>query len=410
MQGLIAALLLVALTAHGLPPAEPPARGVTTLPSVRHHPRPFGTKPLPISVGAGNQPANNESSGAAVSGDNRKTRLVAFQSAASNLVPGDTNARTDVFVWQRPRGRAGLMLNRLTGRLTRVSVGDDGTQANGDSTHPSLDGSIRTVPHCIAFESTASNLTPGDGDPIPDIFVRNLRSQHTYLVSGGILGAATRPSIDGTCHKVAFEAAGAIWIGSSHGGPATWVGTGIRPNFSRDGHALVWTDHGLVKILRAGRISVVGPGANPHVSDEEYGLWGVVFDSYHRLAHGHRWGHRDVYMRIVGRRGGSRRTILISKVLRGGDAYNGGITVYGQNRGIVVFGVHEGGGSSLWYYNKHTGHIDDLAFTSRGALYGIATSARANFVAFTARQRLSRLYFSRYPTVYFKHLVDGQSP
>ena len=42
-------------------------------------------------------------------------------------------------------------------------------------------------------------------------------------------------------------------------------------------------------------------------------------------------------------------------------------------------------------------------------LHGIATSARANFVAFTAAQRLSRLARTRHSTVYFKQLVDGQA-
>src|SRR4029077_5886249 len=86
----------------------------------------FGTQPLPISIGASHQPANGDSGGAAVSGDNRKTRLAAFHSSASNLVAGDTNGATDVFVWQRPRGRAGLVLNRLGGVLKRVSVNSGG--------------------------------------------------------------------------------------------------------------------------------------------------------------------------------------------------------------------------------------------------------------------------------------------
>ena len=55
----------------------------------------FGTYPLDISVGPNGAPANGSSSAPAVSGDNRKTRLAAFQSDASNLVAGDTNGATD---------------------------------------------------------------------------------------------------------------------------------------------------------------------------------------------------------------------------------------------------------------------------------------------------------------------------
>jgi hypothetical protein len=144
------------------------------------------------------------------------------------------------------------------------------------------------------------------------------------------------------------------------------------------------------------------------VSDREYGLWGIAFDSRRRLTRSDHDHHVDVFMRIVGRLGGTHRTILVSKVV-GGDAWNGGITSYGQRRGIVVFGIREGRGSALWYFNKHTGHVDDIAYTPRGRLFGIATSARANFVAFTSRHRLSHLYRGRHTTVYFKGLVDGQS-
>jgi hypothetical protein len=152
----------------------------------------------------------------------------------------------------------------------------------------------------------------------------------------------------------------------------------------------------------------VGPGQNPRVSDQEDGLWGISFETRRRLTRDDHDHYVDVYMRIVGRHGGAHRTLRVS-IVPGRNAFNGGITAFGQNRGIVVFGIQEGRGSALWYFNKHTGHADDLAVTTKRSLYGIATSARANFVAFSARQRLSRLDRARHRTVYFKHLVDGQS-
>jgi hypothetical protein len=372
------------------------------------HPNVFGTKPLPISIRRVHRPPNGDSGGAAVSGDNRKARLVAFHSAASNLVRHDTNRKTDVFVWRRPRGRRGLRLRHLTGKLIRVSVDSDWVQGNGNSTNPSLDGSLTSRPHCVAFQSTSTNLDPADTDPVSDIFVRDLHTGRTYLVSRDIDAPATNPSIDGHCRRVAFEAGGWIWIGQAHGGYARRLRTGSQPDFARDGRALVWTSHGFVWIHRDGVTSRVGPGSNARVSDREYGLWGVSFETRRRLTRNDHDHYVDVYMRIVGRHGGAHRTLLAS-IVPGKDAYNGGITVYGQNRGIVVFGIREGRGSGLWYFNKHTGNADDLALTNRGTIHGIATSARANFVAFTAKQRLSRLDRSRHATVYFKHLVDGQS-
>src|SRR3954447_25463509 len=92
----------------------------------RLHHHMFGTDPLPITVGAAHKAANGDSGGAAVSGDNRKTRLAAFHSSATNLMAGDSNGVKDVFVWQRPRGTLGLVLNRLGGALKRVSVSASG--------------------------------------------------------------------------------------------------------------------------------------------------------------------------------------------------------------------------------------------------------------------------------------------
>src|SRR4051794_376918 len=273
----------------------------------RLHHHMFGTLPLPISIGSSHKPANGDSGGAAVSGDNRKMRLAAFHSTASNLVAGDSNGKSDVFVWQRPRGRAGLVLSHLGGTLKRVSVNSAGTQGNGDSANPTIDGSIVSVPHCIAFQSTATNLAAGDRDSKSDIFLRDLRSHKTYLVSGGVGPAATNPSIDGHCRSVAFEAGGAVWTGATHGGRAHRVAAGSQPDFSLDGTSLVWSESGNVMIRRRGATSKVGPGSHPRTSDEESGIWGVVFDSRSRLSKRDHDNNVDVYTRVVKGHGGARR-------------------------------------------------------------------------------------------------------
>src|SRR3954451_19029617 len=139
----------------------------------------FGTNPINISGGGH---ANGESGSPAISGDNRKTRFAAFYSDASNLVRGDSNGKRDIFLWARPRGRKGLTLPHGSGSLKRVSVSSSGKQANGDSFNPSLDGSAITAPHCVAFQSQATNLAPGDRDGTADVFVRDLRSRKTFLV------------------------------------------------------------------------------------------------------------------------------------------------------------------------------------------------------------------------------------
>lgn len=101
-----------------------------------------------------------------------------FQSDASNLVAGDTNGTTDVFE-----------KNLTTGAVTRVSVGNDGSQANGASTEPS----VSTDGNRVLFTSAASNLVTGDTNGQPDAFLHLLSTGETIRVSLGS-GAAQLPS------------------------------------------------------------------------------------------------------------------------------------------------------------------------------------------------------------------------
>jgi Tol biopolymer transport system component len=100
-------------------------------------------------------------------------RYVTFVSAASNLVPDDTNGVEDVFV-----------RDRRTGRVTRASVGEGGRQADDGSVDPSISADGRLV----AFTSAARNLVTGDTNGVRDVFVRDLRRGTTRRVSVGTGG------------------------------------------------------------------------------------------------------------------------------------------------------------------------------------------------------------------------------
>jgi Tol biopolymer transport system component len=109
-----------------------------------------------VSVSTNGRQGNN------VSGDfppamSADGRYVAFDSGASNLVPGDTNDTGDVFV-----------RDRLAGVTRRVSVATNGRQGNAGSTSPTITADGRSV----AFVSFASNLVPGDTNAT-DVFVRD---------------------------------------------------------------------------------------------------------------------------------------------------------------------------------------------------------------------------------------------
>ena len=86
-------------------------------------------------------------------------RYVAFQSAADNLVPGDTNFRKDIFV-----------RDRQTRTTERANVSVDEIQANSHSSEPVISGDGR----CVAFESYGDNLVDGDTNAASDIFVHLL--------------------------------------------------------------------------------------------------------------------------------------------------------------------------------------------------------------------------------------------
>ena len=120
---------------------------------------------------------------------------VAFESEATDLVSGDTNDSRDVFV-----------KTLSTGVIERVSTDSSGTQANGDSHQPEFS----PVDGTIAFRSEASNLVADDTNGDSDIFVKDLTSGSTQVVSknaAGVQGNAAsyglRWSPDGT--RIAFE-------------------------------------------------------------------------------------------------------------------------------------------------------------------------------------------------------------
>jgi Tol biopolymer transport system component len=122
-------------------------------------------------------------------------RYVAFASAASTLVAGDTNLAEDVFVY-----------DRVARTNERVSVSSLGAEGNGASYGPAISADGRHV----AFTSAASNLTPGDSNEQLDVFVRDRETQATILVSVGPQGAlgdgpSVAPSISGDGLLVAFE-------------------------------------------------------------------------------------------------------------------------------------------------------------------------------------------------------------
>ena len=106
-----------------------------------------------VSLSSAAEQGNLPSSGVSLSHDGRH---VGFISSASNLVTGDSNGVTDVFV-----------RNLETGKTRRASVSSFGVEANQFCPAARLSGDGRV----IAFESDATNLVLRDLNGARDIFV-----------------------------------------------------------------------------------------------------------------------------------------------------------------------------------------------------------------------------------------------
>lgn len=96
---------------------------------------------------------NNHTQPAAISADGR---FLAFASWATNLVPGDTNGRTDVFVH-----------DRYSGKTSRITP-NEGVRAGYD--RPFL-ASISGDGSLVTFHSSDNGLVPGDVNSLSEIFV-----------------------------------------------------------------------------------------------------------------------------------------------------------------------------------------------------------------------------------------------
>jgi hypothetical protein len=151
-----------------------------------------------ISVDSAESQANDTSNYPVLSAD---SRFVAFTSDATNLVAGDTNNTTDVFV-----------RDRLLGTTERVSVGPGGVQGDGYSYMPWLNGNGRYV----VFYSEATNLVDDDTNGARDVFVRDRQT--------------------GTTERVSVDSAGAQGNGASSSGSDN-----DRPTLSANGRYVVFS-------------------------------------------------------------------------------------------------------------------------------------------------------------------------
>ena len=153
-----------------------------------------------VSINSDGDEGDDRSGSVDISADGR---YVAFSSIASNLVAGDENGVSDVFIH-----------DQQTGNTERVSINSDGGEGDGWS---GFDGDISADGRYVAFLSYADNLVTGDHNNEADVFVHDRQTGETERVSVDSSGAeAIRPagifnvltsfiSISGDGRYVGFE-------------------------------------------------------------------------------------------------------------------------------------------------------------------------------------------------------------
>lgn len=97
-------------------------------------------------------------------------RFVTFSSFATTLITGDENEEADVFLRD---------LEKAT--TVRVSATANGTAGNNISNYPSISPDGRYV----SFSSTATNLVPGDGDGVENVFLVDLKDSKISILDTG---------------------------------------------------------------------------------------------------------------------------------------------------------------------------------------------------------------------------------
>ena len=208
-------------------------------------------------------------------------RYAVFQSDASDLLPGDTNGVSDIFV--RDLQAASNIL---------VSVAADGSWGNGASTDPVMTPDGRYV----VFVSAATNLVAGDTNGIPDVFVRDLLNGSTRLVSIGAKGngtGASSPVITPDGRYVAFfstsqglaagvsaSTAGEVYVRDLIANVTTWASTNaanvvsnaLHLNFAASFHPAISGDGRFVSFKAGWTNGATAPGGS--------GVAGVIIFQY----------------------------------------------------------------------------------------------------------------------------------
>jgi hypothetical protein len=276
-----------------------------------------------ISRAIGGGSPNGASTHPVISNDKRYARDIAFQSEASNLVRGDTNGVSDVFVVRRTGHIDNEGVPWSVGGTSLISRTGGHGPANGPSFSPSIDGAFHSAPTCVGFLSAASNIASGDTNGQVDAFVAkisgNSRPRRVSLPGGKQSSyPTTAVAVSGDCKSIAFVVAGRMYV-TKHGGRAKAVGgpgnaadpsysTGLRDDlvFGATGGVYLAKDSAHPRLVGRGGRNPVYNDIKRQVVAYEKNYGGQTQIAYHDIGKGERVissGHGDASNPVIGNSG-----------------------------------------------------------------------------------------------------------
>jgi Tol biopolymer transport system component len=318
-----------------------------------------------VSVSSTGAEANGSSNSPFVSVDGR---FVAFNSTASNLVGGDANGLSDVFV-----------RDRQTGKTRRVSVSSAGTEGDAGS----YGGLVSADGRFVAFWSDASNLVGADSNGVADIFVRDRQAGTTRRISVSSAGVESDgvsypESISADGRFVAFTSSAANLIGSETNAVTDVFvrdrqnGTTKRVSVSSAGTEGNEDSHS-ASISSDGRFVAFGSGASSLVGNDTNAV-------------------QDVFVRD--RRNGTTRRVSVSSAGLEGNANSTSPSISANGRFVgfysyatTLVGADTNGLVDVFVRDRGAGTTRRASVSSAGVegdanSFGPSISADGRFVAF----------------------------
>jgi hypothetical protein len=248
---------------------------------------------------------NGESRNGTISRDQRIARVAGFESDASNIVRGDDNGVTDVFMVKRGRGWGQNGTPWRIGKTTKISNGLGGKAANGPSYKPAVAGSSFNLPTCMAFISEATNLVGNDTNGVADAFVYNFKNRRITRVSVSSTGQqangpTTEVTVNANCGRIGFVST-ATNLGYDGGGKSRWSTAAVKGGSGGNSQVYVHIRSGrfqkLTFMASASNGKKAGNSDSYQVSFARYGNQVAFTSKATNLAGNDRDAGQDVYVR-----------------------------------------------------------------------------------------------------------------